>query len=109
MNAHPSGSLCYDRRSISPLRDRLKGAETYADFRRVCLEVDREEGTDKWREEERDLPQAVLLRRTIEELEEALRTGNLAQLKFLLGGVFRVRRWIEGRRRPLLLAASLCC
>ena len=69
--------------------------------------MDREEGRLRWREEEKDLPQAVLLRRTIEELEAALREGNLPQLKFLLGGVFRVRfvccmGWVRGLCRCFL-------
>lgn len=78
------------RCSVSPLRARLQAAESYAEYRKLCAEVDRVEGTQAWREEEKDLPQAVLLRRTIEELEAALGAGNLPQLKFLLGGVFRV-------------------
>ncbi len=77
--------------SASPLRARLQAAESYAEYKRLCLEVDREEGTLPWREEERDMPQAVLLRRTIEELEAALKAGNLPHLKFLLGGLFRAR------------------
>jgi hypothetical protein len=77
--------------SVSPLRARLQAAESYAEYRRLCAEVDKEEGSLAWREGEKDMPQAVLLRRTIEELDAALREGNLPQLKFLLGGVFRVR------------------
>lgn len=75
---------------VSPLRARLHTAESYAEYKRLCVEVDRAEGMLKWREEERDMPQAVLLKRTIEELDDALREGNLPQLRFLLGGVFRV-------------------
>lgn len=45
-----------------------------------------------WREQEKDLPQAALLRQTILELDEALKgKAGVAQLKFLLGGLFRVR------------------
>lgn len=113
----------------SPLRARLQTAESYADYKKLCLEIDKAEGTLAWRKEEKDMPQvcascvfkspqtyntpmlfqqcrphtrlhpplchhylqAVLLKRTIEELDEALREGNLPQLRFLLGGVFRVR------------------
>ncbi len=79
--------LLSQRRSAK--RARLKAAETYQDYRKICAEVDQEEGWVHWQEAEKDFPQAVLLRRTMDELDEGLKNKDLPHLRFLVGGLFR--------------------
>jgi hypothetical protein len=90
--AHTAGSWLIAL-TLSPLCRpslRVSRAETYEEYRALCADADRLEGAEAWREEERDLAQAVVLNRTIEELDDALARRDTGHLRFMLGGLFRV-------------------